>query len=312
MGKVTRLPRAMALLAISAMLISLIGCGARGGAVEETVVNATEETAAGSAAEESSAAEAAKAVQELELQVFIAASLNKAVSELSKSYEAEHPGVKIVLNADSSGKLLNQILEGYSCDIFFSAAKKQMDKLEKEGLAIEGSRRDVLNNQLVLIRRKENETEVKGLESLNLAKSIAVADGSVPAGRYTRLALQKLEILPEGTEASEITTQELSEALGGVEISEQSNVSKVLTAVIEGSCELGLCYYSDCYSHDELEIVEYVSRELTGDIIYPIALVKNTDADDAEQAAAAEFFEYLSSSDAKEVYKSYYFDAEVG
>ena len=73
-------------------------------------------------------------------------------------------------------------------------------------------------------------------------------------------------------DVSTITTAGSSEALGGVEISEQDNVSKVLTAVVEGSCEVGTTYYSDTYGYeDDLEILETVSYDLTGDVIYPIA-----------------------------------------
>ena len=63
----------------------------------------------------------------------------------------------------------------------------------------------------------------------------------------------------------------MSDALGGVEISEQSNVSKVLAAVVESSCEVGTTYYSDTYGYeDELDILEKVSYDLTGNVIYPI------------------------------------------
>ena len=74
---------------------------------------------------------------------------------------------------------------------------------------------------------------------------------------------------------SKITTQEVSEALGGVEISEQDNVSKVLTAVTEGACEVGTTYYSDTYGYeDKVKILETVGYDLTGDVIYPICRVK--------------------------------------
>ncbi|EJW96265.1 molybdenum ABC transporter, periplasmic molybdate-binding protein, partial [gut metagenome] len=76
--------------------------------------------------------------EETEIQVFIAASLNTVMTELAKKYEKEHPEVKITYNADSSGTLLTQIEEGYECDLFFSAAQKQMDQLEADGLIVDG------------------------------------------------------------------------------------------------------------------------------------------------------------------------------
>ena len=249
---------------------------------------------------------------ETEIQVFIAASLNTVMTELAKEYHEIHPEVKITYNADSSGTLLTQIEEGYECDLFFSAAQKQMDQLESDGLVMEGTRANVVNNQVVVVTRKDSGTEVTGLESLGNAESIALAGGSVPAGRYTRQGLVSLGMLEETEDAAGISTEEVSRALGGAEISEQDNVSKVLAAVIEGSCEVGITYYSDTYGYeDDLEILETVSYDLTGNVIYPIAQVVNEEADDAQRAAAAEFLEYILSDEARAVFASYYFDTDV-
>lgn len=249
---------------------------------------------------------------ETEVQAFIAASLSKVMQDLADQFGEEHPNVKITFNADSSGKLMTQIEEGYNCDLFFSAAQKQMNQLEEDGLLIDGTRADVVNNQVVVVTQKDSDTKVTGLENLNEASSIALADGSVPVGKYTRQALVNLGILPEAEDVSKITTQEVSDALGGAEISEQENVSKVLLAVVERSCEVGTTYYSDTYGYeDELTILEKVPYEQTGNVIYPIARVVNKDADDAENAAADAFLEFVLSDDAKKVFESYYFDTNL-
>ena len=97
-----------------------------------------------------------------------------------------------------------------------------------------------------------------------------------------------------------------------MEISEQDNVSKVLTAVAEGSCEVGTTYYSDTYGYeDQLDILQTVSYALTGDVIYPIARVVNEEADDTQTAAAEDFLEFILSDKAKAVFESYYFDTNV-
>ena len=250
--------------------------------------------------------------EETEIQVFIAASLNTVMTELAEMYNEEHPEVTITYNPDSSGTLLTQIQEGYECDIFFSAAQKQMDDLEADGLMVEGTRANVVNNQVVVVSLKDSGTKVTGLENLNEAESIALAGGSVPVGRYTRQALVNLGTLPETDDPASITTEEVSEALGGVEISEQDNVSKVLTAVVEGSCEVGTTYYSDTYGYeDDLDILQTVSYDLTGDVIYPIARVVNEEADDAQTAAAEDFLQFILSDEAKAVFDSYYFDTNV-
>lgn len=247
-----------------------------------------------------------------EILLFAAASLNTVMTDLAERYQAEHPDVKIVINADSSGTLLTQIQEGYECDIFFSAAQKQMNQLEEDGLVVEGTRADVLNNQVVLVTAKDSGTKVTGLDNLQDAESIALAGGSVPVGKYTRVALMNMGILEETEEPDKITTVEVSEALGGIEISEQANVSKVLLAVAEGSCEVGTTYFSDTYGYeDQVEILETVSYDLTGDVIYPICRVVNEEADDAQNTAADGFYEYILSDEAKEIFDSYYFDTNL-
>ena len=306
---------------LAAMLAGslLMGCG--GGQAGEAGEDAgsagsrqeadTEQTGAENTGSGESGAKQEKDMK-TEIQVFIAASLNTVMTELAKEYSEIHPEVKITYNADSSGTLLTQIEEGYECDLFFSAAQKQMDQLESDGLVMEGTRANVVNNQVVVVTRKDSGTEVTGLESLGNAESIALAGGSVPAGRYTRQALVSLGMLEETEDAAGISTEEVSRALGGAEISEQDNVSKVLAAVIEGSCEVGTTYYSDTYGYeDDLEILETVSYDLTGNVIYPIAQVVNEEADDAQRAAAAEFLEYILSDEARAVFASYYFDTDV-
>lgn len=250
--------------------------------------------------------------EETEIQVFIAASLNTVMTELAEKYNEEHPEVKITYNADSSGTLLTQIQEGYECDIFFSAAQKQMDQLEEDGLVEDGTRANVVNNQVVVVTLKDSGTKVTGLENIEEAKSFALAGGSVPVGKYTRQALVNLGKLEEVEDVSTITTEQVSDALGGLEISEQDNVSKVLAAVVEASCEVGTTYYSDTYGYeDQLDILETVSYDLTGNVIYPIARVVNDEADDVQKAAADDFMKFILSDEAKAVFDSYYFDTNV-
>ena len=296
-------------LVLSAMLIS---CG--GAKKEETAAESSVVETESSKAETESAKETEKATEgeKTEVQVFIAASLKNVMEELGAQYEKDNPSVKLVFQADSSGKLLTQIQEGYACDVFFSAAQKQMDTLQEEGKLVEGTRQNVVNNRLCVITRKDSGTKVTGLETLKDAKSIALADGTVPVGRYTRKALVSLGILPEAEDLSKISTKEVSDALGGVEISEQSNVSKVLAAVVEGSSEVGTTYYSDTYGKEaDIKILEKVPYDLSGNLIYPISQVVNDEASEAEITEAKKFIDFVCSDAAKETFQKYYFDTNV-
>ena len=314
----------ISLLLTGVMAVSLAACASSQTATAPAAASSEATPAASVAAPEASTAEAEASTAETEsstedtaaegteIQVFIAASLNTVMTEIAAKYNETHPDVSIVYNADSSGKLLTQIQEGYECDIFFSAAQGQMNTLEEEGMLVEGTRANVVNNQVVVITYAGSGTVVTGLANIADASSIALADGSVPVGRYTRVAMIAEGLLPENDDPASITTAEISEALGGVEISEQGNVSQVLQAVSEQSCEVGTTYYSDTYGYeDRVEVLETVSYDLSGNVIYPIARVVNEEADDAQNAAADEFLAYVLSDECKAIFDSYYFDTNV-
>ena len=141
------------ILTASAIALSLAACGGAG--------NGAQSGSPEPAAEPAVAGTEALAGEETEIQVFIAASLNTVMQEVAAAFNEQYPNVKITYNADSSGTLLTQIEEGYACDVFFSAAQKQMNKLEQEdGLVVEGTRANVVNNQVVVVTRKDSGTTV--------------------------------------------------------------------------------------------------------------------------------------------------------
>lgn len=252
--------------------------------------------------------------QNTTITLFAAKSLNTVMTELIEEYGKLNPNVTIVGNYDSSGTLMTQIEEGAACDVFFSAAQKQMNQLENDGLIVEKTRHNVVNNQVCVVTYKGSNTKVTGLDNLYLAQSMALADGSVPVGKYTRQALVKAGILTaQGIDdTAAITTQTISETLDGLEINECANVGAVTTAVAEGANEVGTVYYSDTYGfEDKLEILEVVSYDLTGDVIYPVGQVVNNEADELQQQAASDFVEFLISDEAKVIFQKYYFDTDV-
>lgn len=258
-------------------------------------------------------AAAAEPFEATTVTVFAAKSLNTVMEELIAEYNKTQPNVSIVGSYDSSGILMTQIEEGAACDVFFSAAQKQIDQLQdQDGLVIDGTRHNVVNNQVCVVTYKGSGTAVTGLSDIGNAKSIALADGSVPVGKYTRQAMVNAGMLDKVDDVSQITTTEIQNALGGVDINECANVGAVTSAVAEGSNEVGTVYYSDTYGfEDRLEILEKVSYDLTGNVIYPVAQIVNNEADELEQSAAEDFINFLVSDDAKTIFQKYYFDADV-
>ena len=252
--------------------------------------------------------EPAGELADAEIQLFIAASLENAFQDIIALYGESQPNITVTYSADSSGTLLSQIQEGFECDIFFSAGARQIDELEQSGLAVDGTRVDLLQNKVALITYKGSGTSVTTLSEIGSASSVALAGSSVPVGQYTRAALQALGILDSGRDAADFTAQEVSEALGGVEINETANVSATLNAVAEGSNEVGTVYYSDAYSRiDDVEILELVDNSLTGDIIYPMSRVVNPEAGQAQAAAADDFYAFLQTDAVMDIFERYLF-----
>ena len=304
--------KVLSLMLAGAMVLSMAACGSQNtdqGAANDTSAKA-EQSDSSEAAKENSDSEELESTQ---ITVFAAASLENALNEVIKKYNETQPNVTIIPSYDSSGTLLAQIEEGAACDVFFSAAQKQMDTLQNDDqLVVDGTRHNVVNNQVVVITYKGSGTAVTGLKNLKDAKSIAMADGSVPVGKYTRQAMVNAGMLDAVDDVSTIPTDVISQALDGVEINECGNVSAVKTQVAEGSNEVATVYYSDTYGlEDKLDILQVISYDLTGNVIYPIAQVKNDEADELEQKAALDFVNFVKSDAAKAIFDSYYFDTNV-
>lgn len=229
-----------------------------------------------------------------EVYAFIAASLGNAMEEILKDFNELYPDVEIFYNADSSGTLQTQIEEGARCDLFFSAAQKQMNALVDEELARKDSVVDLLENKVVLIKPKDGETKVTGFENITDAANIALAGEDVPVGQYAREIFTNLDIM---------------DAVKEMEINEGKNVTEVLTAVAEGSNEVGVVYATDAASvADQVEIIaEAPEGSLETPVLYPVGLVEDQEATEDDSRAAEIFLEYLQSDEALEVFEEYGF-----
>lgn len=309
-----------------ALILCVLMCSSLFAACGKTTESGDSET--GNATTASGDTASSDADAKTTITIYAAASLGDVLDQLIATYQESHPQVNIVTNYDSSGTLLQGIeaANGTGIDLFFSAAQKQMDALEKDGLVVDGTRKNVVNNQLCLITYLDSSAEADGITSLsdlgNATGTVALCDGTVPAGKYTRQALVNLGLVSEDSEAtagdvSTIDVTSISEALNGIEITEPKNVTAARQAVQEQSCEVGTCYLSDTYDvttgkqFDDIKVIETVSYETTGNIIYPLAQVSNSEADETELAATEAFYQYLLSDDAKAVYQQFLFDTDV-
>ncbi len=225
----------------------------------------------------------------VEINVSAAASLTDALTEIQTEYAKESNAI-LQLNFAASGALRKQIEEGAPCDLFVSASKAHMDTLEEGGLIAEGSRKDLLGNEITLIAAAEKADIIKGYEDLLSADVTSVSIGtpdSVPAGKYAQQALESLGLWDQIQD----------------KIIFAKDVRQVLEYVDTGNADCGLVYKSDTLVMETGVIVMDLPADSHNPIVYPAALIK----DAVQEEAAAKFFEFLQTDTAKSIFEKYGF-----
>lgn len=226
----------------------------------------------------------------VELHVAAAASLTDAMKELAEVYKQEHPEVTLTFNFGSSGALQQAIENGGETDLFFSAAQKQMNALEKSDNLAEGTRKDLLGNSVVLVVPKDGGADLKSFEDLTHPELKHIAMGEpkgVPVGQYTEEILTKLNILDQVKERS---------VYG-------SDVRQVLAWVASGEADCGVVYATDAAIDPNVKVAAKAPEGSHKPVIYPAAVIKSTKHLDEAKA----FLDFTSSDKAKAVFEKYGF-----
>ena len=244
----------------------------------------------------------APAAQPVELIVFAAASMTETLTKIAEDYKTVAPNVTLVFNFDSSGTLKTQIQEGADCDLFISAAPKQMNALDKskdaeggntEGLdfVLQGTRVNLLENKVALAVPDGNpkginsyDDLVKGLKDGSIL--LAMGNSDVPVGQYTQKILKYYEL------------DEKALADKGV-ITYGSNVKGVTTQVSEAAVDAGIIYATDAFSAG-LTVVATATKEMCGQVIYPAAVLNVSKHQDEAKA----FLNYLTGDAADKVFEA--------
>ncbi|MBQ9346930.1 MAG: molybdate ABC transporter substrate-binding protein [Oscillibacter sp.] len=232
----------------------------------------------------------------VELYVFAAASLTEPLDEIIALYRDTAPNVTVIPTYDSSGTLKTQIQEGAVCDIFISAAQKQMNQLDaaagdanSEGLdfVLQGTRRDLLENRVVLTVPANNPKDIQSFADLGTEKLelLCIGNEDVPVGAYSLELLTRLGIL------------EQLEAEG--KLTYGSNVKEVAAQVTEGTVDAGIVYATDAFSAG-LTVVDEAGEDLVGPVVYPAAVLNITQHEDAARA----FLDFLETDAAMDVFRS--------
>ncbi len=235
-----------------------------------------------------------------EIIVFAAASMTETMNTIKENYEKAHSNLKITYNFDSSGTLKTQIENGAACDLFISAAPKQMNQLDVDS-GTEGAkdfidhstRLDLLENKVALAVRKEATDTVTSFTDLkdklvNKEKGfvLAIGNSDVPVGQYTQKIFTYFGLNEEELNSAKLLTY-------------GTNVKEVTTFVSQGTANCGIIYATDAYSAN-LKVVDTATKEMCGQVIYPAALLKNAPQKDL----ASEFLSYLQTEEAGKVFES--------
>ena len=272
-----------AMLMAAVMVLGLAACAAP----------ATEETAAPE--------ETVPEAEPVELIVFAAASMTETMNQIAELYKAKAPNVTLTYNFDSSGTLKTQLQEGAECDLFISAGQKQMNQLDitadsevntdKLDFVLEGTRINLLENRVTLCVPEGNPKDIKSFDDLadKLKEGsvlMAMGNSDVPVGQYTKKILAFYGLDEEKL------------AKDGV-ITYGTNVKEVTTQVTEASVDCGVVYCTDAFSAG-LTPVDYATKEMCGQVIYPAAVLNIS----KNQEAAKEFLAYLQTDEAMKVFEA--------
>ena len=222
--------------------------------------------------------------QATNLTVSAAASLTDTLPPIKKLYKQQNPEVSITYNFASSGNLQRQIEQGAPADIFISASVNKMDILQKQGLLIQGSRKDLLQNKVVLIVPKSNATisDFTDLTGAELKKISIGEPNSVPAGKYAKEVLINAGIF-ERVKSKTVFAK---------------TVRQVLTYVETGNVDAGIVYATDAKISNKVKVAAIAPADSHSPVIYPMAVIK----DSKNPTTAREFVEFLSSKPASEIF----------
>jgi len=226
----------------------------------------------------------------IEMNISAAVSLKDALEEIQKNYEAKNPNTKLIYNLGASGALEKQIEQGAPADIFMSAAPKQMNDLEAKDLVNKPTRRNLVENKLVIIVPKASNLTISKYEDLTKDEVVKISmgeTGSVPAGQYAQEVLKKLGIWDTVKDKAVLA----------------KDVRTVLTYVETGNVEAGIVYKTDAISSDKVKIVATAPEGSHQPIVYPVAVLSGT----KQQQAAEDFITYLSTPECKTIFEKYGF-----
>ena len=192
--------------------------------------------------------------------------------------------------------LKTQIQEGADCDVFISAAQKQMNQLDiasdaainTEGLdfVLSDSRFNLVGNAVVMIVPEGSDKGIADFTDVFTDKAALVALGNsdVPVGQYSEEIYTSLGRWEELTGSGKVTYG--------------SNVKEVLALVSEGAVDCGIVYSTDAATATGVTVVASAPAGSHKSITYPAAILKSSQ----NREAATAFLEFLKTDACAEIF----------
>lgn len=229
---------------------------------------------------------------EKELHVAAAASLTDVMKDLAVVFNNEYPDINITFNFGSSGALQQAIENGGETDLFYSAGQKQMDSLEKAALLADGTRRNLLINEIVLIVPAKDGKDIQSFEDLTRSdiNKIAVGGEGVPVGQYTKEIFVNMNLLDRVKDKEILAT----------------DARQVLSWVGTGEADCGVVYATDAAISPDVKTICTAPSDSHTPVIYPAAAIK----DSRHYENAKKFLDFTTSDKAKPIFRKYGFEVK--
>lgn len=218
--------------------------------------------------------------------VFAAASLKNAMDGIAAAWRAR-TGHDVVVSLAGSSALARQIQAGAPADVFISANADWMDRLEADGLLIEGTRRDLLANSIVLVAHDGNVAPLEISPALDLS-------GLIGEGR---LAMALVEAVPAGIYGKAALTQLGLWDTVAPKVAQADNVRAALALVATGEAPFGIVYATDAVAEARVGVVGTFPADTHPPIVYPAAVL-----DGRDNPLATDFLAFLGSAEASGIF----------
>ena len=226
-----------------------------------------------------------------EVSVAVASNFTAPMKIIAQAFERD-TGHKAILSFGATGQFYAQIKNGAPFAVLLAADDETPARLEREGVAVTGTRFTYATGKLVLWSKKADLVDAKG-EILKTEK-------------FDKLALANPKLAPYGAAAMQVLEKmNLTKQLGP-KLVEASNIGQTFQFVSSGNAALGFVALSQVFENGKLKEGSgwVVPSNLYSPIKQDAVLLTSGKANVAAQA----LLQYLRSDKAKAIIVSFGYD----